>query len=406
MNSIVKKITCLYLFFTVFTSACFHLHAQEEEIVLDSVDEYTGLKYAVEKTVSAENGDVRIRARGDNGTFSLCTINSKGKEVPLLSSLESDSLSFFVMKVGRAHYTLNSKGGVSSEARKTEKGVQLAYTIGKKAYCVLDFTFPNADAPDSLQNIVRVTMYTVNIGETPQSFALKGVFDTVLGEISGKHFSTAANEKLNRQKQFHTMKDDKWIRSSNSNTAVQFMLDGEGISEPEVVSVTSAKLLTKYWIPEVVEGKGFSSPSSYNNSGICINWKTAYLNPQEMDVKVFYLSIAEGVAPVYAGKEPAGIEFLSALENKTDIFTSLVAEKEPVVENETSEDADSSVPELSPAALAVTEEQLDPEYIQNLIDYIESIKSEEDIETEEYISLNEELDAIFERLRSMENKNE
>ena len=58
--------------------------------------------------------------------------------------------------------------------------------------------------------------------------------------------------------------------------------------------------------------------------------------------------------------------------------------------------------ELSPAAQAVTEEQLDPEYIQNLIDYIESIKSEEDIETEELISLNEELDAIFERLRSIE----
>ena len=291
---------------------------------------------------------------------------------------------------------------MASEARKTENGVQLAYTIPGKAYCVLDFSFPKNEAVESLQNIVRVTMYTVNIGKTPQTFTLKGVFDTILGEASGKHFSTAINEKLNYQKQLHSMKDDKWIRSANKNTAMQFMLDGYGISEPEEVSVTSLKLLTKYWIPEVVDSKGFSMPASYNNSGVGINWKTAYLNPNDVDVKTFYLSIAEGVAPIYAGKEPAGLDFLSALEQET-VFDGLpVKEVEEDISGSEVEIKEPEEVELSPAAQAVTEEQLDPEYIQNLIDYIESIKSEEDIETEELISLNEELDAIFERLRSIE----
>ena len=59
--------------------------------------------------------------------------------------------------------------------------------------------------------------------------------------------------------------------------------------------------------------------------------------------------------------------------------------------------------QLSEAAQAVTEEQLDYEYIQNLIDYIESLQDEESIDREELTSLNEELDAIFEKLRSMGN---
>ena len=402
MNKFLKSLACCAFIFAGFCVYAQEEEAVENEVVLDSYDEYTGWKYTVDKHAVAENRDVRIRLRGDNGTFALYTINSKGKEVPLFSSYKSNSESFFVLKVGRKQYTLNSTGGVASEARKTENGVQLAYTIPGKAYCVLDFSFPKNEAVESLQNIVRVTMYTVNIGETPQTFTLKGVFDTILGEASGKHFSTAINEKLNYQKQLHSMKDDKWIRSANKNTVMQFMLDGYGISEPEEVSVTSLKLLTKYWIPEVVDSKGFSMPASYNNSGVGINWKTAYLNPNDVDVKTFYLSIAEGVAPVYAGKEPAGLDFLSALEQET-VFDGLpVKEVEEDISGSEVEIKEPEEVELSPAAQAVTEEQLDPEYIQNLIDYIESIKSEEDIETEELISLNEELDAIFERLRSIE----
>ncbi len=402
MNKFVKSLLCCAFVFAGFCVYGQEEEAVENEVVLDSYDECTGWKYTVDKHAVAENRDVRIRLRGDNGTFALYTINSKGKEVSLFSSYKSNSESFFVLKVGRKQYTLNSAGGVASEARKTENGVQLAYTIPGKAYCVLDFSFPKNEAVESLQNIVRVTMYTVNIGETPQTFTLKGVFDTILGEASGKHFSTAINEKLNYQKQLHSMKDDKWIRSANKNTAMQFMLDGYGISEPEEVSVTSLKLLTKYWIPEVVDSKGFSMPASYNNSGVGINWKTAYLNPNDVDVKTFYLSIAEGVAPIYAGKEPAGLDFLSALEQET-VFDGLpVKEVEEDISGSEVEIKEPEEVELSPAAQAVTEEQLDPEYIQNLIDYIESIKSEEDIETEELISLNEELDAIFERLRSIE----
>ena len=50
---------------------------------------------------------------------------------------------------------------------------------------------------------------------------------------------------------------------------------------------------------------------------------------------------------------------------------------------------------------AVTEEQLDPEYIQNLIDHIAQLKNEEgQIDEKELARLNSELDSILTKLRS------
>ena len=366
----------------------------EEESEYQKVDEYTGWNYEPEKNAEAENFNVKVRLDGGRGTFALYAVGSKHKAVSLLSSVHSNSESYFMLKVGRRQYVLNYANGVLCEARKTASGVQMVYTVPEKAYFAVDFSFPDPQVDELLQNVVRVTMYTVNIGETPQAFSVKGIFDTVLGENSGNHFSTAKTEKLNRQRQFTVMKDDKWIRSAGRNAAIQFMLYGDGISVPEYVSVTSKNALAKYWVPEVVESKGFTTPSSYNNSGIGINWATAYLQPGEVDVKTFYISVAEGLVPVYAGKEPAGLELLSALEKKNPLFEALPEGGKDIAEYK--------VRELSPAAQSVTQEQLDPEYIQNLIDYIESIKSEEDIDYEELSSLNKELDAIFERLRSME----
>ena len=49
----------------------------------------------------------------------------------------------------------------------------------------------------------------------------------------------------------------------------------------------------------------------------------------------------------------------------------------------------------------VTEEQLDPEYIQNLIDHIAQLKNEEgQIDEKELARLNSELDSILTKLRS------
>ncbi len=388
--------------------------AQEAAAQPDSTDPYTGWSYSTAKKVEYTQGHVSLKLRGDQGTFGLYAVSDSGKETPLFSSYDFFNSTYFMLRVGRKEYAMHYSGGVKSEARQTSYGAQMAYEIPGKAVFIVDFTFPQetADMPEMVKDCVRVNLYTVNLSENPQTFTVKGIFDTILGESTSSHFSTAAVPEMNKQKQFHSMKNDKWIRSSNKKAAVQFMLSGADISEPECVTLGPVDSLARYWQPEVHESKGYSTVLSYNNSGVAVNWKTAYLLSSQVDVKTFYITVAEGVEPIYAGKTPAGDDLISSLESGNELFPGSsipdlsVSDAQPAGTETASKDngaGSGKTVELSPAAQAVTEEQLDPEYIQNLIDYIDSLSSADDIDKEELKSLNDELDAIFEKLRSIGN---
>lgn len=432
--------------------------ATNPEFSFNNMDPYTGWAYTVVDKAEYRKGHLKAVMSGSQGTFGLYAVRDDGKEIPLLSSYDFFNSTVFMLRVGRKEYLLNYSGGIASEARQTEAGIQMSYTIPGKASFLLDFTFPEDGITGGLEDTIKVTMYTVNLGQNPQTFTSKAIFDTILGESSSKHFLTYAIPELNEQRKFHSMRTDRWVCSANNAAAIEFIFYGADITEPDCVTLGPIGKLSDYWEPDAHEGKGFSTALSYNNSGVAANWKTAYLLPEQVDVKTFYIATAEGVEPVYAGRMPAGDELIEAIESGDGPFpgdkdgkpaspattrpagtdapgtgTPATTETSPATKDVSgkpepeqkqrpspaeqtaeppSQEGQKSVAEeekrpedgqLSEAAQAVTEEQLDYEYIQNLIDYIESLQDEESIDREELTSLNEELDAIFEKLRSMGN---
>lgn len=429
--------------------------AANPEFSFNNTDPYTGWAYTAVDTAVYRKGHLKAVMSGTQGTFGLYAVRDDGKEIPLLSSYDFFNSTAFMLRVGRKEYLLNYSGGIASEARQTEAGIQMSYTIPGKATFLLDFTFPEEGITGGLEDTIKVTMYTVNLGQNPQTFTSKAIFDTILGESSSKHFLTFAIPELNTQRKFHSMKADRWVCSASNAAAIEFVFYGADITEPDCVTLGPIGKLSDYWEPDAHEGKGFSTALSYNNSGVAANWKTAYLLPEQIDVKTFYIATAEGVEPIYAGRMPAGDELVESIEagegpfpgdkgNKPakaneavpagtavseevsvpaatesapatssarqDVFgkSEPVQEQQPApaVKEEQALPVSQTEPEkppLSEAAKAVSEQQLDYEYIQNLIDYIESLQDAESIDREELTSLNEELDAIFERLRSMGN---
>ena len=363
-------------------------------------DPYSGWKYAVVEKASYRSGRLQVSVNGTQGSFGIYEIREDGKEVPLLSSYDFFSSTAFMLRIGRKEYLLNYAGGIKSEARRTEAGLQLAYAIPGKAFFLLDFVFPAAEAGKAAESAVQVTLYTVNRGENPQTFTNKAIFDTILGESSSQHFSTYESPELNTQRKFQTMKNDRWICSANKAASIALLLYGTDISEPGSVTLGPIAGLSESWEPTVNEGKGFSTVLSYNNSGVAVNWKTAYLLPGQVDTKRFAIAATHDRRLLDA-LESGAVSFAA----KAEAVQEQKQAEAPVPAAEAKEAA-APVPEappLSPAAQALTEAQLDFEYIQNLIDYIESLEGEDAINRDEYTSLNEELDAIFERVRSMGN---
>lgn len=417
-------------------------------------DAYTGWVYVPERKFSITKDDIKIDMNGSTGTFGLYAIPEQGEPVPLLSNYDSFTSTFISLKVGGKEYRLNRENGVKSEARRTPYGAQMCYTLDKQAQVVIDFSFMPSIATSSRVDMLRVTIYTINLGKSIQSFTVKGVFDTVLGENTVTHFSTAAKSRINSEVQFLSMKDNLWVRSSNENTSVQFLLDGKGITSPAQVTLANKdSLATSNWVPLVVETKSFNSVISYNNSALGLNWKPSYLDPYKTDVITFYMSVGIG------GNEPAGKNFLKALEEgKTALtaslpdfasFTNVAASpsqiteedlKTPYYENmpvipekdtyseslsdsdleseddsasiETEESFENAVEEKeevlkdepsSEEKVSVTKLQLNPEYIQNLLDKIAELEADsEAINKKELDALNAELDGILFMLNSIE----
>ena len=413
-------------------------------------DAYTGWIYVPERKFSITKDDIKIDMNGSTGTFGLYAIPEQGSPVPLLSNYDSFTSTFVSVKIGRKEYRLNRENGVKSEARRTPYGAQMCYTIEKQAQVVVDFSFLPSIATSSRVDMLRVTIYTINLGRSTQSFTVKSVFDTVLGENTVSHFSTAAKSKINSEVQYLSMSNDLWVRSSNDSTSVQFLLDGKGISSPSHVTLANKdSLSTANWIPQTIEAKSFNSVISYNNSAVGINWKTAYLDPLKTSVITFYMSVG------ISGNEPAGKDFLKALEEgRTALAASLpdfapytnvapspseISEDElktPYYENmpvipgqqdtvadpETSASGESDSPEDSaglspesssdsskeneatvPEKVVVTKMQLNPEYIQQLLDHIAELEADDPgINKAEIDALNAELDGILLMLKSME----
>lgn len=423
--------------------------AAEEEVIERKVDPYTGWVYIPEKDFSITNGDVKIEMNGKTGSFCLYAIPEQGEPIALLSTYDSFSATFFCIRIGNKEYRLNRENGVTSEARRTPYGGQMVYTIKKQAQLVVDFSFLPSIATSSRVDMVRVTVYIINIGKNTQSFAAKAVFDTVLGENTPAHFSTAAHSRINTEKQYVSMQEDLWVRSANDWAALQFLLEGKGITKPDCVTLSNKDVLAgSRWTPSIQEERSFNSVLAYNNSALGINWPSVYLDPLKFDIMTFYLSVATD------GNEPAGKDFLAQLalgktalsasnapeyvtrtstvtpspkpldsgslethywENMPPVATDDDAwlrgrETRPVDAGE----ADGGLTEYAPGqekplateenepSIHITDAQLDPAYIQRLLDHIASLENTPSMINEaELMYLNDELDAILTKLGSM-----
>ena len=361
--------------------------------------------------IEIEKDDIHLILDGDAGTFGLYTVAEKGNYVPLLCPRDSFISSYFTVKVGNKEYKLQSSSDIKTEARNTPLGAQMAYLISNEVQVVLDFTLMPSIATSSRTDMIRMTVFVINIGRTIQSFAVKGIFDTTLGENTPAHFSTALRRSINSEIQFQSMDEELWIRSSNKDAAIQFLFGGKEISKTEYVTLGCLdKIDSSSWVPAVQTSKSFNSVTSYNNSAIAVNWPSAYLDTFRTSSYGFYISVASG------SNVPAGLQFLSDLENgKTALGsaakngaakTSVAPKPTPLTKEEFDKVTPNildNLPASSKEAFVKTREiseaQLDPDYIQDLIERINSLKDGVDENQDvEFRSLHEELDSILKRL--------
>ncbi len=366
---------------------------------------FTGWIDTSSRPIDREIGNFRFRAKPKLGSFNIAAVNSDGKSVNLISPINEFTTSSFYLMAGRKIYKLTAGQNVSSDAHGTENGIQLRYTIPGTAEVTVDFScFASPGRTD--EDMIKVTATVTNRGQRSQTFALKCVLDTVLGETDRFHFYTSENAPVKSETIFRTMKNEKWFISRNSQAALQILLDGADITAPETVALANYSTLdTQNWEPDMLSYRTFDTVLSYNNSAAGITWPKTTLGKGKSDSAVFYMAAATD------GAVPAGMNFIDGIQPETPMDeappqqqtefppaepeTPVAAQKEEVRPQ-----VDFTVPDVKFDVNSLSKEQLSPEYIQNLLNRIASLEdSGEAVNRNELLQLNAELDAILEYLR-------
>lgn len=415
-------------------------------------------------------GKMKYALKGGLGSYQLSVLDEKGVAVPILAGQDEFTSSFYDVKVGKKIYRLNDSAITVTGSRKGELGGQMVFTVPKKVRVFVKYE--KVDAKGVLDaEVIKFTATLLNRGNKTETFALKSVLDTVLGEKNGTHFSTAEDSFLKKERSYRNLDEVKWFLSSDGNTSVQFLLNGANVTKPEIVVVSNKDFLSlPAWEPQVSVDRNFDSVLSYNNSALCIIWPEVTLEPEKQASFVYYMAVAsdgaasdgekfitwyenghekldvddkysvkkfeepfqEALKKYEAGQYKEAYDIVMELWKNPEQRNERLAELKELIEkklnpteldllNETygdsdynyeddmppaglpepeAEDAPNEVPEANFDINSITAEQLNPDYVQGLIERINSLEADDSkIDRNEILRLHAELDAILEKLR-------
>ena len=196
---------------------------------------FTVMAFAPATTLDKRLGDFVLQVSDDVGAFNIRYAPEKSSSSTNFFVSHNDyATTYFSVLVDDTAYQLR-RGSISSiQLVDQNDGAGLVFKIRDKLNVAVNLT-PVADVTSSGQGAVKVEVVLENISSTTLNVALKGIFDTILGENSGVHFVTARYPYVSTEASFSDMEQLQWVRSSNGNESIQFLFEGNGISSPKMV---------------------------------------------------------------------------------------------------------------------------------------------------------------------------
>ena len=327
----------------------------------DLHDGFFDADYCLETYYVLSDNLIRVELFGKSGTFNIYCLSAEEKEKPLFSCSDLSDSTGFLLKVDETVYRLNKDKCVHRELRHFENGAQLVYTTDANVRFIIDFSF-EASLEDKPADIIKISTYVINLSNTTHWIGLKGIFDTSCGEVAAVHFTTDAGSRIRNECAF-SEKDivkERTVVSSDGIVSFQFVLDGRIVSPVDSVIVANVdELYRMNWDPLIRKGRGFTN-----------------------------IAVADN------GESPRGLFHVDKLP-KTNDSDSEKQDKEPEPKSP-NRDKRTGVDFIIPP---IRDYQLDPAYIQDLIDKIDALQSSDNVDQKTISRLNAELDAILEKLR-------
>ena len=328
----------------------------------------------------------------------------------VIDTVDYANSTFIAVSIDKKTYNLHNSSGITYSYTNDGKTLTVIYQIKKLIELSVHYTVSN-------KNVLTVSYSVKNIDSKNHTVMLKSIFDTVLEEFNGGFYSTDAKKKLKSEYIISDFEKHGFVDSSNGVLSVRFLLD-ENFSKYAYKVVIAAKPYFESDIFEgrFVEGRGFNTVLSYNNSAIGFFFKTLKLNPgdEKTFVQKMLFAKTEFVVPEEFDDD-SDKNLYDEGENKTSTvvndfvpadnaedFKPSVIETEP--ETETVENAvENPAVDISEDSVTVqkpSKPKVNKKEIQKIIDRINEIEDDgSNTSREEVIQLQIELDRLLNQVK-------
>ncbi len=273
-------------------------------------------------------GALKLVLYPDTGSFSILKLSEIGKNryEPLFEDRNYSTTSWFSVSMNGRIFRLSPKNGKPVVLETTPAGAKFILTLTDDFQAEQEFSFVN-DPSSGLPYAVRVETRIENTSGKPATFALKAVFDTMLGESEGIHFFTDFQPRISAETRIVPGLDpDGFIASRNEENSLMFFLYGTGVSVP--ASVTAAnwdRLNTLSWLPDVTAGRSFNTLYAVNDSALLFVWPES---PVDANKKISAVVVLGPYSTAYF-KAPATV---MPVDQKTETAKITVTPKQLLVQ--------------------------------------------------------------------------
>lgn len=227
--------------------------------------------FAAKDKAQFKKDNILVEYVPHNGGVFLYYVDENGKKTPVLDTVDYGTSSFVGVLIDKNYFNIRTSGGVAYKCEAKEDRLSVVYNIAKKVQLTVTYTVPQ-------KNILNIKYDLKNLDGKEHSVSLKSIYDTSLGEWNGTLFSTESKQKIKSEYIITDYQKHKTLTSSDGEIGIRFMMDKD-FEKYAYKTVIAAKPFfeTDSFDGYFVEGRGFNTVLSYNNSCVGFFFKSRVL---------------------------------------------------------------------------------------------------------------------------------
>lgn len=216
--------------------------------------------------------NVQIEYSPLNDSVFLYYLDSRGKKTPVIDLVEYAYSTFVGVLIDGKYYNIKQSSGIDTKVNVEENTLVVQNVIANKVSVDIYYKIKK-------NNVLSLTYKVTNIDKKTHTVSIKSVFDTILGERRGGSYTTAVKSSIDSEYIISDLKKHKRLISTDGKIGISFILDDK-IQKDVYKVVIAAKPFfhTDGFENQFVEGRGFNTILSYNNSSVGFFYKQKTLS--------------------------------------------------------------------------------------------------------------------------------